>query len=142
MIAAVAEALQAALDRPIQGGAAEKLEHLRDRVRRAIVTLSTVPAAAAPGPYSDMGGKPDATYTVELKGPVDTELFDPNVAHDEIDEDPPELYAIDADDPDDGRNTIPVDDLAGCHVEIKALPGQAPADAPSLEEVAGELDRS
>lgn len=37
-----------------------------------------------------------AEYTVELKGPVDLELFDPNVAHDEIDEDPTEPHIISA----------------------------------------------
>lgn len=40
------------------------------------------------------------------------------VDDDEIDEDPPRLFAIDADDPDGGRNTIPVEALAGCHVMI------------------------
>jgi hypothetical protein len=29
-----------------------------------------------------------AEYVIEIKGPVDLALFDPNVAHDEIDEDP------------------------------------------------------
>jgi hypothetical protein len=44
-------------------------------------------APTTPGPYSDMGGT--AQYTIELKGPVDIELFNPNVSDDEIDEDPP-----------------------------------------------------
>jgi hypothetical protein len=138
----VAAELQAALDRPITGGAAEKLEHLRDRVRRAVTALTAAPGQ---GPYSDMGGiasghpfhlqlpdgvvlrgrvdpaceaeltehgvtvnevfaalqvlrdqHDDGQYTIELKGPVDVELFTPNVAHDEIDEDPTEPRIVSA----------------------------------------------
>jgi hypothetical protein len=56
---------------------------------------------------------------------MSNELLSGVVLPDEIDEDPPKLYAIDADDPDGGRNTIPVDYLAGCHVEIVYMPEQA-----------------
>jgi hypothetical protein len=54
-----------------------------------------VSPSGEPGPYSDMGGQ-RTEYTIELKGPVDLELFDPNVAHDEIDEDPAEPHIISA----------------------------------------------
>lgn len=52
-------------------------------------------------------------------------LYFRGVMRDEIDEDPSKLYAIDADDPDGGRNTIPVDYLAGCHIEIVYFPEDA-----------------
>jgi hypothetical protein len=119
-----AELLETALGQssdaaPISGGTRERLEVLRAHVKTAVGFLREL---------VNNGVTHSADYEIELKGPVDVELYNPLVAHDEVDEDPKQLYAIDADDPDDGHNTIPVDDLAGCHVEIRALPGDAPAD--------------
>lgn len=72
------------------------LETARDDLRTALQTGEDVPramynAVASISRIIDPVAGDATEYVVELKGPVDLELFDPNVAHDEIDEDPPSI---------------------------------------------------
>lgn len=66
----MAATLQAALDRPIQGGCSEKLEYLRHRVREAVTSLGVEPSPLLNPDVSedeiDEDPGADATYTVDV----------------------------------------------------------------------------
>jgi len=68
---------------PISGGVRERLEVLRSHVKTAAGFLTELADKAEATPTEST-----TEYTIELKGPVDVELYNPNVAHDEVNEDP------------------------------------------------------